>query len=140
MITIEDIRVKCTPEQMAARNDIEIAAMLSVGRVRVASVSRQQFAAWAASTGMRSAIETHANDATSPLYSQALSYRDFIQGAADSLDLSQPTNRDILAMWVTHGAITQATADALLTLASVDDPVGFIEISDVLNAAGIGPV
>jgi hypothetical protein len=100
------------------QNETFIAAALNAPRSVVGAVSRQLFAMWAGQTGMRAAIEDAANDKLSPLRSIALTVRDFIQGAADNLDLSMQQNKDMLQKWIEAGKLSQEAHDALMAMAT----------------------
>lgn len=133
---LEEIRAACTPEEIAARNDELIATRVSARRgTRLAGVARGDFAVWAAASGLRAAIEDHAADPGSPLRSAALALKDFLAGAAATIDFSLPANVALLRTWQAVGAITQAQADELLAAASVSDPVSVADVSAVLNEA-----
>lgn len=101
---------------VAAGNDGAIAEILNTPRyAAVGPVSRAHFAIWAAS-GPRSAIEDHATNPNSPLRASALTLKDFLIGAADSLELDNASVAEMLSGWLDAGAITQGQHDALLAL------------------------
>lgn len=102
---------------VATRHDAMIALIMSEPRYPVAgSVSRAQFAVWAAS-GPRAAIEDHATNAASALRASALSLRDFLLGAGSTdLDLADPAVAQLLDAWVAASAITAEQRDALLAI------------------------
>ena len=111
----EDILARSDLTPAVVNRDCEyIATAISVGRTSLGKIERAEFAIWAASTGMRAKIEDHAANATSPLRSIALSLKDFILGAAQSLDLSIPDNQTALQAWVTAGELSQAAHDSLI--------------------------
>lgn len=99
------------------------AAALSAGRVKVGTVSTALFASWAASTGMRAAIEDHALNTASPLRSIALALRDVLVGGADGIRLDDAANVAMLGAWVTAGVLSAVNRDALLALATTPNPV-----------------
>lgn len=71
------------------------------------SVSRAWFAMWAGRTGLRGRIEDAAADKGSPLRSIALTLLDFLRGGvAESLDLANQANVEMLDAWEMAGAIT----------------------------------
>ena len=123
MELLDEILATCDPVVLATRDPHDIATAASTGRVRVGSVSRADFAMWAASTGMRSKIEDHAANTQSPQRDAALACRDVILGAANSIDFALQPNQYMLGAWVQVGALTQAQADTLLALATSPDPI-----------------
>jgi len=98
----------------------------------VGKIERAEFAMWAASCGMRSKIEDHASDKTSPLRDAALACRDVILGAAGSIDFSLGPNLQMLQAWVDQQALTEANRGDLLSLAS--HPAEQVTPSDVSRA------
>lgn len=117
------------------RNDVEVARIMSIGRVKTGPVSKAQFAMWCGKTGMRAAVEDHAANAASPLRSSALTIKDFLVGPVGSIDFSEPANVAMLGAWVGLEAITQAQADELLELGATPDPIHFAAVSDAMNKA-----
>lgn len=111
------------------------AAALSVGRVKVGTVSTALFASWAAATGMRAAIEDHALNVQSPLRSIALALRDVLVGGADGIRLDDAANVAMLGAWVTAGSLTAQNHDALLALATAPDPVNEFDVRCAIYAA-----
>lgn len=105
-----------------------IADAMSLGRTRSAPVPRANFAVWCGSTGLRSTVEDHAADAASPLRAAALTIRDFLGGAAESIDFALAGNQQMLAAWQVAGAITQAQVDELLALGVEPDPVTELDV------------
>lgn len=136
------------PDELAAGDDSAIfAAMTAIApETKTGMVNRAFFAIWAASTGARAAIEDHATTPASPLRSSALALRDFLSGAADAFDAANPTNAGLVAAWVSAGAISQATADALFALAEQPQTIaerdGFagLRLADIAEAARGGNV
>lgn len=118
-------------ELLATQSEAAIAAALNQPRPAVGSVSRQEFAMWTGSTGMRAVIEDKANDPNSPLRSIALTCRDFILGAADNLDLSLDLNKAMLKAWVDSGLLSQADHDALISMATKEVPFTPVTEHDV---------
>lgn len=100
-----------------------IAAALSAGRTKVASVTRAAFASWAAKTGMRAKISDQSVTAASPLRSSALALLDVLNGASETIDFASAENIAMLNGWVQATLLSQADHDELLLLATVDDPV-----------------
>lgn len=105
-----------------------IADAMSEGRTRSAPVRRADFAVWCGATGLRAAVEDHAANVDSPLRSAALTIRDFLGGAAESIDFALAGNQQMLAAWQMAGAITQPEADALIALGREPDPVREIDV------------
>lgn len=132
---LDEILAKCGSEILSTRDAQAIATAVSAGRVRVGSVSRADFAMWAASTGMRSKIEDHAANTQSPLRDAALACRDVILGAANSIDFALAPNQMMLGAWVQVGALTQAQADTLLALATTPDTINEFDVRCALWAA-----
>lgn len=105
-----------------------IADAMSAGRTRSAPVRRADFAVWCGATGLRAVVEDHAANAESPLRSAALTIRDFLGGAAESIDFALAGNQQMLAAWQMAGAITQEQANALMALGNEPDPVAEMEV------------
>jgi len=105
-----------------------IADAMSAGRTRSAPVRRADFAVWCGATGLRAAVEDHAGNVDSPLRSAALTIRDFLGGAAESIDFGLAGNQQMLAAWQMAGAITQEQADALMALGHEPDPVAEMDV------------
>lgn len=105
---------------VADGNDGAIAEILNAPRyLAYGTVSRARFAIWCGSTGLRAAIQTHADSSDSPLRSIALTVVDFLRGAAEGIEFALPENRAMLAAWVQAGAITQTQEEDLLALSQV---------------------
>lgn len=127
--------IRARPElaaAVAARDCEAIAAAISNGRVKIGRIERAEFAMWAATTGMRSKIEDHAANPSSPLRAIALSLRDFILGAANALDLAIPENAAALQAWVSANELDPAAHDALLAGAMVANPVTARQVAEEL--------
>lgn len=105
---------------LAAGNDQAIADALNLRDQAVYGVvSRDAFAIWAASTGLRATIQDHADNPASPLRSIALTLLDVIRGgAANGVDFSNADNVAMLNTWVTAGAMTEMQKGALLALST----------------------
>lgn len=124
---------------LAAGSDQQIADIINARTEPVVGgVSRARFAIWAGSTGLRAVIADHAATQGSPLRSIALTLTDFlVGGVADTLDLSDISNQQMLGAWVAVGALTQAQADELIALATTDQPVfGHLSNTDIARALG----
>lgn len=117
------------------RNDVAIAGILSIGRTVRNLISKSVFLRWAARTGARAAIETHALDSASPLRSTALALRDFLLSNLTDIDFSLDENVTMLQAWVSAGAITQTQANEILSLATSPNPIPVGDVSDALNKA-----
>lgn len=105
-----------------------LAQALSIGRTKQGRVLRADFAVWAGATGLRAAIEDHAANTNSPLRSSALTLKDFLAGAAETIDPTLEGNLQMLAAWKGAGAITQEQVDALLALGALPDPVSEFDV------------
>lgn len=117
------------------RNDVAIAAVLSIGRMHLGSLSKAIFQRWAARTGVRAVIEDHATTSGSPLRSIALTLRDVLWSDIPAIDFALTENQQLLQAWVTASAITQTQADELLGLATSGNPVSVDSVSKALNKA-----
>ena len=107
-------------DHVSAGNDGAIADALNRTRYpAVGSVSRARFAIWAAA-GPRAAIEDNAANPASPLRASALTLKDFLTGAADSLDLGDQSVAAMLSRWLAAGAINQVQHDQLIALGAVE--------------------
>ena len=131
---------------IAARNDVLICELLNKKNIPVyGTVSANDFAIWAASTGLRATIQDHAENPASPLRSIALTLLDLLQGNLDrALDFGNAANVAMLEAWVSAGAITATHRDELLALSqkliSRADQIGGVsvsQISDALNTGGM---
>jgi len=116
------------------RDDAAIAAILSVGRSKVGTVSTAVFSSWAAQTGMRAVIEDRAVASGDPLRSSALSLRDVVTGGASGIRLDYAANQAMLAAWVALGALSSANRDSLIALATYPDPITTEAVVAALNA------
>ncbi|MDD5297665.1 MAG: hypothetical protein PHU46_12200 [Rhodocyclaceae bacterium] len=107
-----------------SRDAAGVAAAYNAGRTRVGSVTRADFAVWAAVTGVRGAIEDAAHDPTSPIRAVALSLLDFLQGGvSDTLDFSKAENQAMLGYWRSAGKVTSGQEQYLMALATHPDPI-----------------
>lgn len=105
---------------VASNNDIAIADALNARNfTRISSVSRNIFLIWAASNGVRAAIQDHANDTLSALRSSALGLLDILSDNSSSIDFGLQGNIDMLTAWGTAGIITEQQKTDLLALATV---------------------
>ena len=112
-----DPAVVATGDYQAIADSVNAARPAVLGKVE-----RADFAIWAASTGMRSKIEDHSTDVASPLRSAALACRDFILGAAESIDFALLPNQMMLGAWVVMGELTEGNRDNLLAIATKTAP------------------
>ena len=107
---------------VAAGNDGQVAALLNAKTIdAVRSVNRSVFRAWAAKSGMRSAIQDISVDMASPLRDSALSLLDMMQGG-NTDDVINLADADLLAMlngWVALNKLKPAHRDALVALATI---------------------
>lgn len=130
-MTPDDIRaaIAADPALTALLPDSQaIADAMSEGRTRAAPVRRADFAVWCGATGLRAAVEDHASNVDSPLRSAALTIRDFLGGAAETIDFGLAGNQQMLAAWQMAGAITQEQADELMALGREPDPVAEMDV------------
>lgn len=82
------------------------------------AVSRDNFAIWAASTGVRATIQDVSNDLLSPLRASALSLLDMLCGGAEEIDFGRPENVAMLDGWENAGKLSPANKASLLALAT----------------------
>ena len=122
-------------EHLLTGNVGAIATLLSAGRTKLGTVSVGDFASWAAATGMRAVIEDHATNTQSPLRSIALALRDVLGGNIGGIRLDLQGNVDMLAAWVSADLLSVENRDALLALASVDDPLTVDQVAQPLGDA-----
>ena len=122
-------------EHLLTGNVGAIATLLSAGRTKLGTVSVGDFASWASATGMRSVIEDHATNTQSPLRSIALALRDVLGGNIGGIRLDLQGNVDMLAAWVSADLLSVENRDALLALASVDDPLTVDQVAQALGDA-----
>ena len=99
-------------------DEVAISAVFNRKDILVYStISTNDFAIWAASTGLRAAIQDHAENASSPLRSIALTLLDLLTGNLErALDFGNTANVAMLEAWVTAGAITADQRNELLAL------------------------
>ena len=118
-ITTGPLAAELAPH-IASGNDAAIADVLNRRDIpALGAVDRATFAMWVGATGLRAAIQDHADAVGSPLRSVSLTLLDCLQGGvANSLDMSSAQHQMMLGAWVQTGAISQAQHDELLALAS----------------------
>lgn len=142
-LTAGPLSVELAP-LITARNDSGIAEIMNRKDISVYStIKTNTFAIWAASTGLRSSIQDHADNHASPLRSIALTLLDLLTGNLErAIDLGIQSNIAMLNAWVVAGALTTAQRDELLALSqkmiSRADQIGGVslsQISDALNGA-----
>lgn len=124
-------------------SDGEIYAILNRKDIPVNGVvSTNAFAIWAAKTGLRAAIQDHAENSISPLRSIALALLDTLQGnLADGIDFGLQDNIDMLNAWVSAGAITVQQKNDLLALSQklisraeqLNEPISIQDIATALR-------
>ena len=125
---------------VVSRNDAEIEAVMNRADIPVYGIiSTNDFAIWAASTGMRAVIQDHADNASSPLRSIALTLLDLLTGNLDrAVAFSITSNVSMLNAWVDAGALTTTQRDELLLLStkmvSRADQIGGASLSAISNA------
>lgn len=138
MALIDEIRAKCTPEQIAARNDVAIAELVNAGRTATAPVPRSLFAMWLGATGLRATIQDISTTVGHPLRASALTILDFLLGGvASGFDTQAAENIAMLGAWQSAGAVTGDQIAQLNAMAIVAAPVSVDAISDALNMAGL---
>lgn len=104
-------------------------------------LTRAQLIQWVTVSGQRRLIEQHATDYASPLCDLALTLRDVLGGALDSINLADPTNLALLDAWLAGtvaDADVRATAHArLLELATTRQPrwsgLGNLQVAEALG-------
>lgn len=111
------------------RNDVEIAAILSVGRVTTAytEIGNGLILATIGLTSGNTLLDYLATDATFRHVRSLLE-----QGR---LDVSSSLVRGALDSFAVGGVITQAEANALKALAETPNPIHYNAVSDALNVA-----
>jgi hypothetical protein len=123
--------------QALVPDTVALAAALSVGRTKLGTVTRSDFAGWAAASGLRSKIEDLSTTAAHPLRDSSLAILDVLKGASDGINLSRPANAAMLDAWVATGNLAAADRDALIALATTDDPVPEYDVRlAIFNADG----
>lgn len=129
---------------IVARNDADIVAVMNRKDIAVyGTISTNDLAIWSASSGLRAAIQDHANNAASPLRSIALTLLDLLTGNLErALDFGIAANVAMLEAWVTAGAITENQRDELLALSqktvSRADQIGGVTLSKISDALNVG--
>ena len=110
-------------------DSVAITEAMNANRTRVGSVSRAVFSMWCGRTGLRVAIENHANNVDSPLRSIAITLEDFLRGGTtDAVDFGHPDNMYMLEVWGNAGAISVEQAAEIITLATIPDPISELEV------------
>lgn len=153
MTLLEQINEKCTPELIASRNDVAIAAVVSEGRTRINPT--EKFSSLGISAGFPvinglpgplaaelvlqklerfAATAAAADDMPTQLLGGAI-VRQMKHLEGDGMAVGSPALIDLLKTIVMAGVLTQEEADALVAVAAVPDPVSVGEVSDALNAA-----
>lgn len=129
MTLLAEIKAKCTPAQLATRDPVSIAAIVSVGRTRLQTTfigygSVMDALGPVDGANALNALESGA--ASSPPIKWAMKLLD-----RGELDLSKPSTRGQLQALV--GTIfTQAQVDILLALASTPDPITELDVRSTL--------
>lgn len=122
------------------RRDDVIAALLSLGRVKVVShlasergVLERYPAGPLAADEMLAALESFAagQHALSRIVGRALRFL----GQPEGLDIGSPATQVLLVQLVEAGALTEAQRAALVQMATVPDPITTNQVSDALNRA-----
>lgn len=155
-MTPQEIRdaIAASPELQAlaaARNDSEIAQLLSAGRKRQDAATKfaslgiaERFPALGGIPGPLAAemvlqklegfavAAQQSQDATIKLLGAATA-RQMRHLEGGGMAIGSPAVAAMLAVIVQAGALTQVEADALTSIASVDDPVPIGAVSDALN-------
>lgn len=132
MSILEDIRAICPPELIAQRNDVAIAAALSVGRVKVQSrligigtiLATLGPQGGAFLDGLVKLGETDRN----VYWAMELVRR-------GELDIGMDATRQQIGALIEQFPEMKPAVDALLSLAEVPDPVDVNAVSDALNKA-----
>ena len=128
---------------LAARNDVQIAAVLSVGRVRLVEnmvTERGVLAALGPVEGdaLLTALETLGAPETLPTAVQPY-HGAICRGVswlkAGGLDMGSPPVRGLLDLLAAHSLIAPGHATALKQLGEQPDPIHYNAISDALNVA-----
>jgi hypothetical protein len=128
MKLLEEIRAKCTPEQIAARNDVAIAALVNAGRTKPVMVPIADVQAYLQGNGAWWAIKK------SPLPA-AVATMDVANARYEHIDTSLPFVQGMLGGLVDAGLITPADHDAINAMGVAPDPVDVNTISNTLNAS-----
>lgn len=126
---LEEIQAKCTPEQIAARNDIAIAELVSVGRTKYNGLEIGN------GTILKVLGLVDGNKLLDAIYgSPAFKYVIPLMEQGRMVIDSDALVADMQGL-VTAGAVTQENLDLLLSIMKSPDPVHFTQVSDVLNGA-----
>lgn len=116
-LAIGPLAAELAPHVAAGNAALIVAALNDKRFDAYGPIGRAEFAIWCGTTGLRAAIEDHANAPLSPLRSIALTLIDFLRGnVSPAIDFGKAANRQMLAAWVSAGGVTQAQADELLAL------------------------
>lgn len=132
MTLLAEIQAKCTPEQIAARDDIAIAEIVSAGRtkyngIEIGNGTILKVLGLTDGTKLLDAIYGSATfKYVVPLLEQGRMVIDSDALVADMQGL------------VTAGAVSQENLDLLLSIMKSPDPVHFTQVSDVLNGVANG--
>lgn len=128
---------------VAVRNDVGIAALLSVGRVRIESrmlSERGVLSALGSQDGdvMLTALEAITSPESLPVplrgnYGAIRRAVSWLKG--DGVDVGDPLTRGLLDALAATGVIQAASAAAIKRLAERPDPMPFGAVSDALNKA-----
>lgn len=122
-------------------NDVAIADILNRRDISVYSkVSVGVLADWLAVTGLRTAVEDHAANTSSPLRANALSILDLLRGSHDyMLDFGEAPKQALLQAWVTNGSIIDSQRISILdkskTLLSRAEQAGITATAQAVAAA-----
>jgi hypothetical protein len=125
----------------AVDNDEGVAALLNSAMTSVVGeIARSDLATWAAATGMRAKIEDVAKDDQSPLRSSALAIIDVLKGASSGIDISKPTNAQILDAWESATLLSAEDKASFVTLATHDIPRSVSLFGKLITANDVAKV
>lgn len=150
MTLLEEIQAKCTPEQIVGRNYHSIAATVSAARRRVRQPHLVGKGTIADALGMPAgpvfvyALKTAAAaPMPDPATAEQIAEKAMVELAWElintaNFDVGLPSTRAGLDLFVGKlPGFTQAAADAIKNLASVDDPVDWAAVQAVFDAHGV---
>lgn len=153
MALIDEINAKCTPELIASRNDVAIAAAVNEGRTRIDALEKfsslgisERFPSIGGLPGplaAESVFQKLEQFAAFAIAGEDPAER-FLGGAivrqmkhleGSGMAIGSPAVAAMLAQIVTMGGLTQEEMEGLIGVAAVPDPVSVSAVSDALNAA-----
>lgn len=134
-LTMVEMTAKCTPELIATRDEAAIAAMVNVGRVKVAKVAVLDVKAYLHTNNLWLSILSAQTDQTKSAYGRmaASALIAFAESGVANMDVTLHAVDMQLGMLVADGVIAEADKNAIIALGTVDDFVSAYDVALTLS-------